>query len=62
MHVFARLPKDDVTRGGGSIWDWGGAITDVYSTKTDVGDGRRCKCPGLVILGFWGTGSASEAG
>ena len=60
--MLARLPKEDVTWGGGSVWNWGFAITDVYPTKANVGNWRRCKGAGSVVFGFRGAGATSEAG
>ena len=60
--MFARLPKEDVARGRGSIWYWGFTITDVYSTKANVGDRRGCEGSGTVILRFRGAGATGEAG
>ena len=60
--MLARFPKKDIARGGGSIRDWGFAIADVYPTKANVGNRRRCEGSGSVILGFWGAGAAGEAG
>ena len=59
--MLARLPKKNVIWGGGHIWDWGFAITDVYSTKTNVRDGWGCKGLGSMVLGFQGAGVAGEA-
>ena len=58
---MARLPKDDIAWGRGSIWDWGFAIADVCSTKANVGERRGCEGSGSVVLGFRGAGAASEA-
>ena len=60
--MLARLPKKDVVWSRGSVWNWGVAITDVYSTKANVGNRRRCKGSGSVILGFRGAGATGEAG
>ena len=60
--MFARLPKKDVIRGRGSVWNWGFAIADVYPTKANVGNRRRGEGSGSVILGFRGAGATSEAG
>ena len=60
--MLAGFPKEDIVRSRGSIRDWGFAITDVYSTKTNVGNRRGCKGAGPVILGFRGAGAAGEAG
>ena len=59
--MFARLPKEDVVRGGGSIWNWGFTITDVYFTETNIRDRQRCEGSGLVVFRFWGAGMAGEA-
>ena len=59
--MLVRFPKKDVIRGRGSIWHWGFAIADVYSTKTNVGNRQGCEGLGSVVLGFWGAGTASEA-
>ena len=60
--MLARLPKKDVVRGGGSVWNGGFTIADVYPTKANVGNRWGCKGAGPVILGFWGAGAAGEAG
>ena len=60
--MFARFPKKDVIRGRGGVWNWGFAIADVYSTKANVGNRRRCKGAGPVVLGFRGAGATGEAG
>ena len=59
--MFTRLPKKDVIRGRGRIWNWSFAIANVYPTKADVGDRWRCKGAGPVILGFRGAGATGEA-
>ena len=59
--MLARLPKEDVIRSRGSVWNWSFTIANVYSTKADVGDRRGCEGSGSVILGFRGAGAASEA-
>ena len=59
--MLARLPKKNVIWGRGRIWDWGFAITDIYSTKANVRDRQGCKGLGSVILGFWGAGVTGEA-
>ena len=59
--MLAGLPKKNVARGGGSIQDWGFAIADVYSTKTNVRNRRGGKGTGSVILGFRGAGATGEA-
>ena len=58
--MLTRLPKEDVTWGRGSIWNWGFAIADVYSTKANVGNRQGCKGLGSVILGFRGAGATGE--
>ena len=60
--MLARLPKEDVAWGRGSVQNWGFAITDVYSTKANVGNRRGCKGSGSVIFGLWGAGATGEAG
>ena len=60
--MLARLPKEDVIRGGRSVRNGGFTITDVYPTKANVGNRRRCEGSGSVILGLWGAGAAGEAG
>ena len=55
------FPKEDVTWSGGGVWNWGFAITDVYSTKANVGKGWRCEGSGSVIFRFRGAGTAGEA-
>ena len=59
--MLTRFPKKDVIRGWGSIWNWGFAIADIYSAKTNVGNRRGCEGSGSVILGFWGAGATGEA-
>ena len=60
--MLARLPKKNVIRGRGRIWNWSFAIANVYSTKADVGDRWRCKGSGSVVFRFWGAGATGEAG
>ena len=60
--MLARLPKEDVAWSRGRIRDWGFAITNVYPTKADVGDRRRCKGSGSVVFRFRGAGATGEAG
>ena len=60
--MLARLPKEDVIRGRGSVRNWGFAITDVYPTKANIGNGWRGKGAGPMILGFRGAGATGEAG
>ena len=60
--MLARFPKEDIARGGGSIWDWGFAIADVYTTKANVGDRWGCEGSGSVIFRFRSAGAAGEAG
>ena len=60
--MFTGFPKEDVAWGRGSVRDWGFAITDVYSTKANIGDRWRCEGSGSVILGFRGAGATGEAG
>ena len=59
--MFTGFPKEDVAQGGGSIWDWGFAITDVYSAETNVGNRRGGEGSGSVVLRFWSAGMAGEA-
>ena len=58
---MTRLPKEDVAWGRGSIRDWGFAIADVCSTKTNVGERWRCEGSGSMIFRFRGAGAAGEA-
>ena len=60
--MLARLPKEDIAWGGGCVRNWGFTIADVCSTKANVGEGRRCKGVGSVVLRFWGAGATGEAG
>ena len=60
--MLARLPKKDIARSGGRIWNWGFAIADVYSTEADIGNGRGCQGTGPMIFGLRGAGAAGEAG
>ena len=60
--MLARLPKEDIIRGRGSVWNWGFTVADVYTTKANVGNRWGCEGSGSVIFRFRGAGAASETG
>ena len=61
MKLFARLPKENVIQGGGHIWDWGFAIADIYSAKTNVRNRWGCEGPGSMVFRLRGAGMTGEA-
>ena len=58
---MARLPKEDIVRGGGRVRDRGFAIADVGSAKANFGKRRGCEGSGPVVFRFRSAGAASEA-